>query len=150
VLQLDIEKKVPPPGAIDPSTKPLPEGVYTVALKLARALPSGMLPENVRREIKDQFVQPLANALKDGPYFLKAPDKVAADAWYKSPTGTNSSVIEDIITPGVTLGQLDPSTTGIYKETFQVLAVDVKFEVGYAPPPPAAAPPAAPGGEEKK
>ncbi|MEZ0228258.1 MAG: type IV pilus assembly protein PilM [Planctomycetota bacterium] len=150
VLQLDVEKKVPPSGAVDPNVKPIPEGVYTVSLKLARALPTGMLPENVRREIKDQFVVPLANALRDGPFYLKSPGKDAADAWYKSPTGTNPSVLEDILTPGVTLQQLDPSTTGVYKETFQVLSCDLKFEVGYTPPAPAPAPPAAPGGEEKK
>ncbi len=149
VLQLDIDKKAPPTGVVDPSAPKIPEGVYVVAIKLARALPTGTLPESVRSQIKTEFVVPLANALKDGPYFLKSPGKEAADAWYKAPTGVNSNVIEEILTAGTTLAQLDPGTTGVYKENFQVLSVDVKFEIGYAPPA-APAPAAQTPGEEKK
>jgi hypothetical protein len=151
LLQLDIEKRQPAANADPTSTRPLPEGVYTVSLKLARPLPTGTLPEQVRSMIKNEFVLPLATALKDGPYYLKSPLKEAADAWYKAPTGVNSSVVEEIITPGVTLPQLDPNSATPYPDTFQVLAVDVKFEVGYAPPPPApAAAPSGSGEEGKK
>jgi hypothetical protein len=142
LLDLQVEKKVPSAGS-DPAAAKIPEGVYTVTIKLARALPTGTLPEAVRNQIKGEFVTALGTALKDGPYFLKAPDKSAADAWLK----TNGQVVEDIITPGVQLGQLDPNPATQYKDPFQVLAVDVKFEVGQAPP---AAPAPAPSGEEKK
>lgn len=146
VLQVDIEKKAQP---TDPTAPKVPEGVYIVAIKLARALATGAQPETVRTRIKTEFVMPLAQALKDGPFHLKSPGKEAADAWYKAPTGTNSAVVEDIITPGITLTQLDPTATTPYKEAFQILAVDVKFEIGLPPPTPVATPPA-PGGEEKK
>jgi type IV pilus assembly protein PilM len=134
LLELDIDKKVPGIGG-DPLKGPTPEGVFTVTMKVARPIASTTLPETVRAQIKNEFVTPVCAALRDGPYFLKFPDKGGADAWFK----TNGNVTEDIITPGVTVQQLDPNG-GVYKESFPVLVVDVKFDVGL--PPPATAAPA--------
>lgn len=144
VIEVDFDKKPAGKNANDPS-QTNPEGVYTIAIKLARALPPGTLPETVRNQIKTEFVLPLSNALKGPPYYLKSPDKTAIDAWLQpnpQKPETNSSVIDEITSAGTQLSQLDPNTATQYKELFQVLAVDVKFEVGMAPPAPAPAAPA--------
>ncbi|HZU99417.1 MAG TPA: type IV pilus assembly protein PilM [Planctomycetota bacterium] len=140
ILEMQVDKKA---SSADPTKDkgPSVEGVYTVTLKVARPQPQGLDPSQVRTEIIQQLVTPTCKALKDGPYFVKNPDRTTADAWYAA----NENVSSEITTAGQTFPNLDHVTATQYKENFQVLVCEVKFDVGMTPPAPAA-----PAGEEKK
>ena len=137
VLDLSIDRKVPGPST-DPSKQPIPDGVYTVVLTLAKACAPNQDPKTVRDNLIRDNVRPITEALKGEPFFLKTADANTPTDWLE-----RSPVVGDaIVSTGQQLGQLDKlGVGGANYESFQVLAVDVKFEIGFpTPPDPAAAP----------
>lgn len=74
ILDINIDKKAAAPG--EGGRPPVPEGIYTVEIKVAKALPPTSTPQAVRDQIRSGFVNPLIQALKGEPFFVRNPEKL--------------------------------------------------------------------------
>jgi type IV pilus assembly protein PilM len=128
VLDLSIEKKIP--GA-DPSKGQVPDGVYTVLITLGKFCPPNRDKAQARTALKQDYVRPLCDALKGEPFYLKKCDSYTPNDWLEK----NPVVADDIVQPSQDLTQLDKfGSSAVYEESFPILAVDIKFEVGLPTP----------------